>query len=56
MKLKSWLKELPYTLLQGSLETEVDEVVYDSRKAAPGTVFVCIRFFRRHVLIIRRGR
>ena len=31
MKLKSWLKELPYTLLQGSLETEVDEVVYDSR-------------------------
>ena len=34
MKLKSWLKELPYTLLQGSLETEVDEVVYDSRKAA----------------------
>ena len=37
MKLKSWLKELPYTLLQGSLETEVDEVVYDSRKAAPGT-------------------
>lgn len=43
MKLKSWLKELPYTLLQGSLETEVDEVVYDSRKVAPGTVFVCMR-------------
>lgn len=43
MKLKSWLKELPYTLLQGSLETEVDEVVYDSRKAAPGAVFVCMR-------------
>ena len=43
MKLKSWLKELPYTLLQGSLEMEVDEVVYDSRKAAPGTVFVCMR-------------
>ena len=43
MKLKSWLEELPYTLLQGSLETEVDEVAYDSRKAAPGTVFVCMR-------------
>ena len=43
MKFKSWLEELPYTLLQGSLETEVDEVVYDSRKAAPGTVFVCMR-------------
>ena len=26
MKLKSWLKELPYTLLQGSLETEVDKI------------------------------
>lgn len=36
MKLKSWLKELPYTLLQGSLETEVDEVVYDSRKGGAG--------------------
>jgi len=47
MKLKSWLKELPYTLLQGSLEMEVDEVVYDSRKAAPGTVFVCMRGKRR---------
>ena len=34
---------MPYTLLQGSLEMEVDEVVYDSRKAAPGTVFVCMR-------------
>ena len=47
MKLKSWLKELPYTLLQGSLETEVDEVVYDSRKAAPGTVCVYARGKRR---------
>ena len=39
MKLKSWLKELPYTLLQGSLETEVDEVVYDSGGAGDG---VCV--------------
>lgn len=43
MKLKDWMKELDYELLQGSLSEEVNEVVYDSRKAAPGSVFVCMR-------------
>ena len=43
MKLKDWLTELPYTLLSGSTEEEVREVVYDSRKAGPETVFVCMR-------------
>ena len=43
MKLKTWLDELEYELLQGSLEEEVDEVIYDSRKAADKTVFVCMR-------------
>lgn len=42
MLLKEWLGELDYTLLQGSLETEVNEVVFDSRKAGPKAVFVCI--------------
>lgn len=42
MLLKEWLRELNYTRLQGSLDVEVDEVVFDSRKAAPGAVFVCI--------------
>lgn len=40
--LKDWLEGLTYTLLQGDLETEVGEVIYDSRKAAPGAVFVCM--------------
>lgn len=40
--LKDWLRELRYTLLQGSVEEEVKEVIYDSRKAAPGAVFVCM--------------
>lgn len=40
--LKDWLEGLSCTLLQGDLEAEVDEVVYDSRKAAPGAVFVCM--------------
>ena len=42
MKIKSWLKELDYKLGRGSLEAEADEVIYDSRKAAPGAVFVCM--------------
>lgn len=40
--LKDWLGKVAYTVLAGSDEAAVDEVVYDSRKAAPGTVFVCI--------------
>lgn len=43
MKLKEWLAELKYELIQGNLLEEVDEVVYDSRKAAERTVFVCMR-------------
>lgn len=43
MKLREWLKELKYELLQGNLDEEVNEVVYDSRKAAEQSVFVCMR-------------
>ena len=42
MLLKEWLGELNYTLLQGSLDEEVNDVVFDSRKAGPGALFVCI--------------
>lgn len=43
MKIGDWLKRLEYELVQGDLDTFVDEVVYDSRKARPDSVFVCIR-------------
>ncbi|MCI8948771.1 MAG: UDP-N-acetylmuramoyl-L-alanyl-D-glutamate--2,6-diaminopimelate ligase [Lachnospiraceae bacterium] len=43
MVLKDWIRELNCQLLQGSLDTEVEEVVYDSRKACPGAVFVCMK-------------
>lgn len=43
MQLKEWLHELSYELLQGDITKEVEEVVYDSRKAAAGTVFVCMK-------------
>ena len=42
MLLKEWLGKLNYTLLQGSLDEEVNDVVFDSRKAGPGALFVCI--------------
>ena len=43
MKLRDWLKDLDYELLQGDLDTEAEDVVYDSRKAQPGTIFVCLK-------------
>ncbi|MFR5601934.1 MAG: UDP-N-acetylmuramoyl-L-alanyl-D-glutamate--2,6-diaminopimelate ligase [Lachnospiraceae bacterium] len=43
MKLKQWLEGLNYQELQGSLDVEVEDVVYDSRKAVKGAVFVCMK-------------
>ena len=42
MKLSKICEEIEYTLLQGSLETEVRDIIYDSRKIAPETMFVCM--------------
>ncbi len=42
MMIKDWLHGLEYELLQGSLDMEVQEVVYDSRKTAPDAMFVCM--------------
>ena len=42
MKLRKICEEIEYTLLQGSLETEVCDIIYDSRKIAPETMFVCM--------------
>lgn len=43
MKLTEWLQDLDYKVLQGSTECEVEDVVYDSRKAKKGAVFLCTR-------------
>lgn len=43
MILKTLLERLDYTCLQGSDETEIAHVVYDSRKVGAGDVFVCIK-------------
>lgn len=43
MQLTEWLKELDYDVIQGDLEQEAGEVIFDSRKAAPGSIFVCMQ-------------
>ena len=43
MKFKEWLKDLKYEVLQGSLDVEAEDVIYDSRKARKGVVFVCMK-------------
>lgn len=42
MKLGQLLEKLDYTLLQGEINIEIADIVYDSREVTPGTVFVCI--------------
>lgn len=42
MQLSELVQGLEYTLLQGSLDTEVVEVEHDSRQVKPGYLFFCI--------------
>ena len=42
MKLEQLLEGVSYTLVQGSLELDIEDIIYDSRQAAPGRLFVCI--------------
>lgn len=42
-QLKDLLENLEYTCLQGSLDKEIREVVFDSRKAGEGSLFICIK-------------
>ena len=43
MKLELLLTKLKYTCVKGSLDKDVDAVVYDSRKVTPGCLFICIQ-------------
>ncbi|MCC8075353.1 MAG: UDP-N-acetylmuramoyl-L-alanyl-D-glutamate--2,6-diaminopimelate ligase [Clostridiales bacterium] len=42
MKLIDLVFRMNYTLVQGSLDSEISALVYDSRKAVPGCIFVCM--------------
>ncbi len=46
MQLKKMLEKTEYTLVRGTLDTEILDLVYDSRKVKPGSVFVCIKGFK----------
>ena len=39
------LSEIEYTCLQGDVNADITDVVYDSRQVRPGSLFVCIRGF-----------
>lgn len=42
-KLESLLKKIDYKLISGSLDRDVCDVIYDSRKVVENSLFVCIR-------------
>ncbi|MDD6810290.1 MAG: UDP-N-acetylmuramoyl-L-alanyl-D-glutamate--2,6-diaminopimelate ligase [Lachnospiraceae bacterium] len=42
-RLKELLSGLEYQCVRGTEDTEVSEVVYDSRKVTPGCLFICIK-------------
>lgn len=42
MKLEQICGEIEYRLLKGNVETEVKDIIYDSRKIAKDTMFVCM--------------
>lgn len=43
MKLSYMLEGLQYTCVQGNVDAEINEVIYDSRKVEKGCVFVCLK-------------
>lgn len=42
MQLSQLFAEYEYTLCKGSMDVDINDVIYDSRKMKPGTVFVCM--------------
>ena len=46
MKLSTLLETTEYTLVRGTLDREVKDLIYDSRKAGEDVMFVCISGFR----------
>jgi len=46
MKLSELLKDMEMTVLQGTVDTEIEKIAYDSRKVEQGDLFVCITGFQ----------
>ena len=45
MKLEKLLSSLSYEILKGTVNIEIDDIIYDSRKVVKGTAFVCLKGF-----------
>ncbi len=43
MKLADLLKKLKYTCVQGTVDVDITNVIYDSRKVESGSLFICIK-------------
>ena len=43
MRLNQWLEGIEYQVIQGKINIDVTDVVYDSRKVVKGVVFICIK-------------
>ena len=43
MKISQLMSGIEYALIQGSLNTEIKDIIYDSRKVSGGTAFVCLK-------------
>ena len=50
MKLAEICEELTYTCLQGEMEKEISDIIYDSRKVEKDTIFLLISYFSPNVL------
>ena len=55
MKLRDLLTNLTYTC-SGDLDTEVSDLVYDSRKAGPGKAFVCLPLHNFLKYVVQPGQ
>ncbi len=45
MKLEKLLSQCEFCILSGSLDIDIADVIYDSRKVTPGCAFVCLKGF-----------
>lgn len=43
MKLKDLLKNIDFKIIQGNTDTEISDIIYDSRKIVPSSMFVCLK-------------
>ena len=42
MKLNRIITSIDYTLISGSTDISISDIIYDSRKVIPGSLFVCL--------------